>query len=165
MPDYIEVVLRAAVGVLAVIALVRLTGLRAFSKMSSFDFALTIATGSVLASLILGTGTNLAVQLIALAAIFGVQALIALVRARTSAQEAIDNSPLLLMRHGEMFDENLAAARVTRSDVLAKLREANALDFARVQAVVMETTGDISVLHGEADEATLAALLKPVRGV
>ena len=33
-----------------VIALTRIVGLRSFSKMSSFDFAMTVAVGSVMAS-------------------------------------------------------------------------------------------------------------------
>ena len=37
----------------------------------------------------------------------------------------------------------------TNQAQVAKLREANALNFGQVRAVVLETTGDISVLHGE----------------
>ena len=53
------------------------------------------------------------------------------------------------------LDDALAASRVTRADVHAKLREANALDLSRVRAVVLETTGDISVLHGDAIDPVL----------
>ena len=43
-----------------------------------------------------------------------------------------------------------------QGDLIAKLRESNVLDFAEVRAAVLETTGDISVLHGDAcDEALL----------
>lgn len=30
-----------------------------------------------------------------------------------------------------------------------KLREANVLDLSQVRAVILETTGDVSVLHGD----------------
>ncbi|MDZ7755806.1 YetF domain-containing protein [Rhodohalobacter sp.] len=41
----------------------------------------------------------------------------------------------------------MKTARVTREDLLAKLREANVTQFSQIKAVIMETTGDISVLH------------------
>lgn len=47
-----------------------------------------------------------------------------------------------------MDHEALAATRVAEDDLIAKLREANVLDFSQVRAVVLERTGDISVLHG-----------------
>lgn len=38
-------------------------------------------------------------------------------------------------------------ARITRGDLLAKLRDANVLRLDRVRAAVVASTGDISVLH------------------
>jgi len=55
------------------------------------------------------------------------------------------------MKNGEISEKALAETRVARSDLIAKLREANALDWSKVHAVVLETTGDVSVLHGDDD--------------
>lgn len=38
---------------------------------------------------------------------------------------------------------------VSEEDLIAKLWEANACHFSEVRAVVLETTGDVSVLHGD----------------
>jgi uncharacterized membrane protein YcaP (DUF421 family) len=43
----------------------------------------------------------------------------------------------------------LTKARVTHSDVYAKLRQSNVHRMDQVIAVVLETTGDVSVVHGE----------------
>lgn len=134
-----------------IIVLVRLVGLRSFSKMTSFDFVATVAAGSLLATAATSDGWVAYMQaLVALGALFGAQYLVA--RARKSfdsVDRIIQNEPLLLMRDGVMIEAALVESRVARSDVIAKLREANALDFAQVRAVVLETTGDISVLHGD----------------
>ena len=37
---------------------------------------------------------------------------------------------------------------MTEADLRAKLREANVLAMDEIRAVVMESTGDVSVLHG-----------------
>tara|TARA_R110002049_G_scaffold302713_2_gene496073 strand:- start:14711 stop:14998 length:288 start_codon:yes stop_codon:yes gene_type:complete len=65
---------------------------------------------------------------------------------------AISNSPLLLMKDNEILERNLKHARIEKSQLLAKLREANVTKFDQVLAVVLESTGDISVLHKSTDD-------------
>ena len=70
------------------------------------------------------------------------------------------------MRGNEILYENLKHARVEKTQLLAKLREANVLNFNQVFAVVMESTGDISVLHKStenSDEQLNEMLLEGVR--
>ena len=49
MPDWMTVPLDAAILVPLLMTLVRAVGLRSFAKMSAHDFAVTVATGSILA--------------------------------------------------------------------------------------------------------------------
>ena len=144
------IVLSAFLMVVIVIGIIRLVGLRSLSKMSSFDFAVTVAIGSIMASTVVSS-TPVANGALAALAPLGVQALIAVLRRFGRVSDAIDNDPMLLMRNGEFIDDALRACRVTRSDVIAKLREANVLQLSEVRAVVLETTGDISVLHGDVE--------------
>ena len=55
------------------------------------------------------------------------------------------------MKGDKILHENLNKNRITEEDLMAKLREANVLRLEDVQAVVLEQTGDISVLHGDKD--------------
>lgn len=146
-----------------VLVATRVNGLRSFSKMSSFDFAMTVAVGSVMAGTAVSSTTPVANGVMALIGLYGFQWLVARLRERLPAVNSlVDNTPTLLMVNTTMLDDNLRAVRVTRSDVRAKLREANVLRFDQVHAVVLETTGDISVLHG--DGPLDPALLDGVRG-
>lgn len=155
------VLLSSLVIYLAVILVVRLNGLRSFSKMSSFDFAVTVAIGSLLAS-VAATSTSLTNGLIAVAAIILFQRVVAVARRNTGIEKALDNQPTLLMLGAEMIEENMRNTRVTPADLRAKLRAANVTDLSQVQAVVMETTGDVSVLSGTSLDP---ALLEGVIGV
>ncbi|MBD3663074.1 DUF421 domain-containing protein [Sulfitobacter aestuariivivens] len=140
----------AVVMVVALIALTRFAGLRSFSKMSGYDFAITVAMGSVLASVIVTKSTGPLVGIAALAALFAVQAVLSHLRVGSErAADAMDNAPLLIMRGSQVLEDNLAAAKMTRADLMAKLREANVLQLETVQAVIFEQTGDVSVMHGE----------------
>ena len=155
------VVVSAIAIVLTLVAVIRVVGLRSLSKMSTFDFAVTIALGSVLGG-VAASSTSLLDGMIAVVALLATQTTIALLRQRTSAGEIVDNTPMLLMRDGEFIDDALRHTRVTRSDVFAKLREANAIRLDQVHAVVLESTGDVSVLHGDGPLDHL--LLDGVRG-
>lgn len=151
---HIDLILRAlllsAAAMGWVVLLVRILGLRSFSKMTNFDFAMTIATGSLVAGASQSTSwSGFAQSMLAVASLFFIQYVIA--RARRSSSKIHDllqNKPVILMRDGKIVDSALVETRVTRSDLMAKLRGANALDLSKVRAVVLETTGDISVLHG-----------------
>lgn len=134
----------------AVILHARLFGLRSFSKMSSYEFAVTVAFGSILASVITSKEPMLGIGLLAMALLFVFQKIIALIRERSTwFHSLIDNDPLILMYEGEFLEDNMRVAQVTRDDLIAKLREANVLTRAQVRAVVLESTGDVSVLHSE----------------
>ncbi|UWR21052.1 DUF421 domain-containing protein [Sulfitobacter sp. S190] len=164
MPEFLFIVLRTIVALGVIIALTRYFGLRSFSKMSGFEFAVTVSIGSVLAGAVTTLDTPLFVFVIALAALFAVQ--YGLARLRTlndRAQQALDNDPLMILENGEVLDENLAQAGMTRDDLWAKLREANAYDISAVFAVVVENTGDISVLHGPSENGPSPELLDGLR--
>jgi uncharacterized membrane protein YcaP (DUF421 family) len=151
----------AALGIyLAVIIATRLSGLRSFSKMSAFDFAMTVAIGSLIATAASGQAP-LASASVGVITLYAAQFTVALLRRHALLHGTVDNAPLLLMDADRILDDNLAAARLTRDDLHGKLREANVLHYGQVRAVVFETTGEVSVLHGE--HALDPALLRGVR--
>ncbi len=151
--------LLSIVGLLWVVLLVRIVGLRSFSKMTNFDFVMTVATGSLLAGAAQATEwTGFAQPMVAMAALFLAQWAIARLRKESDPfEQAIQNDAVLLMKNGEFCEQAMTEERVAKSDVMAKLREANVLEMSKVQAVVLETTGDVSVLHGDTLEKTLIA--------
>ncbi|AYE86785.1 DUF421 domain-containing protein [Sulfitobacter sp. D7] len=143
--------LLSAIPLTWVIFVVRVIGLRTFSKMTAFDFVATVATGSLLAGACQATTwPEFAQPTLAISALLGAQFVIARIRqASDQFEKVVQNEPVILMRDGEIFDAALSETRVARADLIAKLREANALRFSEVRAVVLETTGDISVLRGD----------------
>jgi uncharacterized membrane protein YcaP (DUF421 family) len=148
-PEDLLVVLAASLAIyLWVIAATRIAGLRSFSKMSAFDFAMTVAIGSIIASTALGAASLLS-GLVAVAVLYLAQVVVSRLRRATRIEGLVDNTPLLLMDGPHIVDEHLALARLTREDLRHKLRAANVLRPDDVKAVVLETTGDVSVLQGE----------------
>jgi len=146
--DTIPLILLSAVGVyLTVFIYTRIAGKRSFSKMSSFDFAMTIAVGSIIATTIMSKSVSLVQGMAGLFSLYALQLITAQLRKLDLFEKIIDNKPLLIMRNGEILKENLSKALMTESDLKGKLREANVIELSEVKAVIFETTGDVSVLH------------------
>jgi uncharacterized membrane protein YcaP (DUF421 family) len=130
-----------------IIIITRLIGLRSFAKFTVYDFAITVAIGSIISST-LTSSTSVAHGFVAIAGLLVLTYIFsALQRKSGSLNSLISNKPLLLMQGPEILHANLRTARIHENQLIAKLREANVLNFNQVIAVVLETTGDISVLH------------------
>lgn len=145
--DLLAIVLTAIGIYIATIIFTRIAGKRSFSKMSSFDFAMTVALGSMIATTVLSKSVSFWDGVVGLGSVYALQLLVAILRRFEIIKKSVDNAPLLLMEGEKIFHKNLKKARVTEEDLRSKLREANVIRLREVRAVVFEATGDISVLH------------------
>lgn len=129
------------------ILFIRIVGLRSFSKLSSYDFAMTIAIGSILASTVTSDSPSLLQGLLAVGILFMLQVLVSKIRRNVKPIKALlDNRPIILMAYGEYFSDNLKEANLSTSDVQEVLRKNGLKSKTEVFAVIMETTGDMSVI-------------------
>lgn len=148
---------------IVLIVLTRIAGLRSFSKMSSFDFAITVAYGSVVASTILTEDPPLFVGAAALAVLYVIQYVVSKSRRLTRVVEhTIDNEPLLIMDGDRILSDHLDHARMTEEDLKCQLRLDGITHPSQVLAVVFETTGDVSVLRRQDDVSSW--MFEGVRG-
>ena len=148
---------------IVIVLVTRIIGLRSFAKFTAYDFAFTVAIGSIISST-LTSSTSIVHGAVAIASLLLLTFLFSFLQRRLpKLSSLISNKPLLLMEGSEILYENLKYARIEKTQLIAKLREANVLDYNQVQAVVLESTGDISVLHASDPKTTLN--LKLLEGV
>ena len=132
---------------IVIVLLTRIIGLRSFAKFTAYDFAFTVAIGSIISST-LTSSTTIVHGAVAIAGLLVLTYSFSTLQKRfKSLDRLISNKPILLMDGATILYENLKYARIQETQLIAKLREANVLSFDQVQAVVLEATGDISVLH------------------
>ncbi len=133
-----------------IIALTRILGLRSFSKLTAFDFLVTLATASLLANAASASSWDSFLQSsLAATSLLLAQRLLSVCRTKNDRfAKLIENSPVLLMHDGEFLEAELERQNVTKDDVNAKLREADVGDQDEVRAVILERTGELSVLTG-----------------
>lgn len=125
----------------------RIIGLRSFSKLSSYDLAMTVGIGSILASTVLSKSTSLLQGVFAIGMLFMLQALLSIMRRKFKPFKAlIDNQPIILMSNGEYLWDNLKEAKLSTNDIKQILRQNGIKSKSEVFAVIMETTANMSVI-------------------
>ena len=162
--ENVLMVVLSGIGVyLTLLLFTRLSGLRSFSKMSSFDFAITVAMGSLLAATLLTPNPPLLQGMVGLAVLYGMQFVVSSARRKSERVKSwVDNDPLLLMAGSSVLSDHLDEARMTQGDLYSKLRMAGITHPDQLLAVVFESTGDVSVMK-KSDQVDFA-LFDGVRG-
>lgn len=137
----------AAVSFAFLVLLLRTTGKRVLSKMNLFDFVITVALGSTLASVVVSKQVPLAEGLVALATLAGLQVLVSWLSVKSEkVEKAVKSNPRLLYFQGEFLNDAMEAERVNHAEILQAVRSEGHRSFEDVYAVILETNGKFSVL-------------------
>lgn len=141
----------ALMGVCAYVALVlmlRISGNRTLSKLNAFDFVVTVALGSTLATVLLSRDVSLAEGVLAFAVLIGLQYLVTWTSVRSfHVNHLVKSEPILLFHQGRFLPEAMRRARVVEQEVVAVLRQQGVARLDAIEAVVLETDGSMSVLR------------------
>lgn len=141
----------------------RISGKRTLSKWNSFDFVVTIAFGSILASALLSKNTSLLQAMLSIGLLVGLQYMLTWLAVRTdTVQSLIKAEPTLLAFKGELLDSTLKKKRVAKGEVLAAIRISGCGSIEEVDAVVLETDGSFSVV--QSIDLTAASAFRDVQG-
>ncbi|MFC0005597.1 DUF421 domain-containing protein [Micromonospora siamensis] len=132
----------------ALVVILRVSGKRTLSKLNAFDFVVTVALGSTLATILLSRDVSLAEGIVALALLVGLQYLVAVFAVRwPPSQRLLKSQPTLLLRDGRLRHRTLRRVRVAESEVRQAARSHGFGDLADVAAVVLESDGSLSVIN------------------
>lgn len=149
--DCWESVLRTIViGVAAyagLIFMLRAVGSRTLSQLNAFDFIVTVALGSTLATVILSKDVALVDGILALALLIGLQLLISKLSTRLKAiRNIVKTEPFLLVYKGNFLMDALHEHRITTDEILQVIRSKGLASMDEVDAIVLETNGNFSVI-------------------
>lgn len=149
------------------IVLLRASGKRTLSKMNAFDFVVTVALGSTLASILTSKDVALVEGLLALALLIGLQYGITWLSVRSNlVKRALKSDPALLYYEGSYVASALKRERVDPEEIIQSMRSANVDSLDTVQAIVLETDGTLSfVPYSDAGPDTmLSNVRRPTPG-
>lgn len=131
----------------ALLVFLRTSGKRSTGKFNMFDWVVTVALGSMLASTILSDEIPLASGLVGFASLLGLQFVFSWLSVRSPLfRNLIKAEPKLLFHGGRFLDRNMRAERITEEEVRAAARESGIGSLRDVAAVVLETNAELSVI-------------------
>ncbi|PXW91025.1 uncharacterized protein DUF421 [Streptohalobacillus salinus] len=145
------------------ILMIRISGKRTLSKMNAFDFIITIALGSMLATIIINPSIALVEGMLAMALLIFLQYVITFTAVRLkTVSRIIKSAPTLLYYQGELIERNMLQERILKGELEQAIRKAGHNDFDSISAIVLETDGVISIIT---DEGNLVHNLDAVSNV
>ena len=149
------------VGALAYVALVlilRVSGKRTLSKMNAFDFVVTVALGSTLATVLLSKDVALAEGVVAFALLIYLQYGITWLSVRSAwVRGLVKAEPSLLFFDGRFLSETMRRERVTEEEIRSSVRSQGISEMNDALAVVLETDGSMTVVKNQG-QSTLTAM-------
>jgi uncharacterized membrane protein YcaP (DUF421 family) len=148
--DIARVLLVGSAAYATLIVVLRLSGKRTLSQLNAFDFVVTVAIGSTLATILLSSDVSWSEGLAALALLVGLQLVVALVSSRwPRARSIVSAQPVVLVRDGALRRDAIARNRLTETEVEQAVRSSGSGELASIAAVVLETNGTLSVIPRE----------------
>ena len=143
----VRTVVLTSLGYCAMILLLRVSGKRTLYKMNAFDFIVTIALGSILASVALNKSITLADGVTAIALLIGFQFVLTWLSVRTKAvKELITSNPSLLFYNGDFLHQAMKKERITVEEIYSASRQKGIVVLDEIAMIVLETTGDITII-------------------
>lgn len=156
-----RIVLVGTAAYFSLVALLRITGKRTLSQLNAFDFVVTVAMGSILATILLSADTSWAEGATSLVVLTSLQFVVASICMRWPwARRVVTSEPAIVFAHGKIRHDVLRRHRLTDSEVRQAVRMQGNGDLSTVAAVVLETNGTLSVIAADkyGDGSALADL-------
>jgi uncharacterized membrane protein YcaP (DUF421 family) len=141
------------------VLVLRVSGKRTLAKLNAFDLVVTIALGSVLATVVVSREVPVAEGVTALLLLVVLQLLVALVSTHwPSSREVITARPTALLIDGRVRHEELRRCRVTVQEVASAVRGNGGGSLTDIDVVVLETDGSLSVIADRSDATALTGV-------
>jgi uncharacterized membrane protein YcaP (DUF421 family) len=143
----LRVLIVGAASYAALVLLLRVSGKRTLGQLNAFDFIVTVALGSTLATILLSSDVAFLEGLAALGILSGLQFIVVWTSSHMpGARGVLTSRPVALVISGELQHAQLRRNRLSESEVLQAVRATGSGDLSDIAAVVLETNGSLSVI-------------------
>ena len=145
--DIARILLLGTASYVTLVLVLRVSGKRTLSQLNAFDFIVTVAIGSTLATIFLNSDVSWSEGVVALALLVGLQFVVAWTLSRRERLRGVVTAqPDVLLRNGVLLHDALRRSRLSESEVIQAVRNSGSGDLSDIAAVVLETNGKLSVI-------------------
>ena len=151
----LRIIVVGALAYVALVMLLRLYGKRMLSQFNAFDFVVTVAMGSTLATVLLTKNVVLVEGILAFVVLLSGQFVVTWLSVRFKwVDSLVKSDPRLLYHDGQYLHKAMKDERVTEEEVISAVREQGMASMEEVQAVILETNGTITTVRKTSHPAT-----------
>ncbi|WP_373497655.1 DUF421 domain-containing protein [Aquiflexum sp.] len=148
----LRVICIAPLAYIAMVFLLRVSGKRTLAKMNAFDFVVTVALGSILASVALNKNIPLANGVAAIIVFIGFQFILTWLAVRVkSVKTVITSRPSLIFYKGNFLQGAMKKERITEEEIYSAARKDGLSTLEEIEMIILETTGDITIIEKISD--------------
>jgi uncharacterized membrane protein YcaP (DUF421 family) len=146
-PDILRTLAVGSGAYLVLILILRASGKRTLGQLNAFDFVVTVAIGSTLSTILLNSSVSWSEGAAAFGLLAGLQFLVAWISSRwPESRFVLTARPAVVLRDGQFQHEALRKNRLTKAEIRQAVRGSGTGDLADIAAVVLETSGKLSVI-------------------
>jgi uncharacterized membrane protein YcaP (DUF421 family) len=148
----VEAILRIAAVYLFLMLLLRVSGHRTLTDLSTFDFVLLLVISELVQQAVVSRDPSLTNAAVLCATLVGLDIVLGHVKQRwPRAARWVEGMPILLVEHGRPLVAAMRKERIDEADILAAARISRGLErMDQIRYAVLESTGGISIVPEEA---------------
>lgn len=144
-----ELIVRATLVFVVLLIMVRVSGRRTVGQFTSFDLLVVMLLSEAVSNALNGGDNSVGGGLILAATLVLLNMGASWLSSRSKKMaELLDGSPVLLGRHGKLFDEVLKKCRLSKTEVQSALHEADC-ELKEIKYMFLEADGNITVLKAD----------------
>lgn len=153
--SFIRTLIISVLAYVIIVILLRASGKRTLSKMNAFDFIVTIALGSTLATVVLNKNVALIDGVVAFFMLIFLQYVTTYFSVRNKKfNDLVKSAPTLLVYKGEMIKPLMQRERITEDEIYAVVRESGYSSIKETDAIILETNGTLCCIKNIPDYNT-----------
>lgn len=147
-----DIVLRASVVFFVLYLVVRVMGKRELAQMTAFELIVLVVFGDIVQQGVMHNDFSLTGAILAIATLaFWALVLSWLTYASRKAELLLDGEPRVIVKGGEIIEENLRRDRLTRAEILSEMRLAGIGHIKQVAWAILEPQGKMSFIKRSSD--------------
>lgn len=147
MEEILYIIALSLGSIFAIFILTKLMGYRQMSQMSMFDYITGITIGSIAAEMATSLEENFMQPLVAMIVYALVTMFLSFLSTKSiKARKLLEGRPVILLNNGELYLENLKKAKLDINEFLMQCRVNGYFDLSKIETVILEGNGKLSIL-------------------
>ncbi len=141
-----ELIVRALVVYVFLIALLRITGKRQIGQLSPYDLVLLLILSSAVQNSMNAGDNSLSGGLILATTLVAVNYLVGLITFKNKKLESIiEGRPQVIIHNGMLFEDVMSELNLTRDELDSTLRQSGYFEIKDVKLAILENNGSVTV--------------------